>query len=47
MSALDHEVKYLKRVRIGPLTLDEDLDVGEYRELTEEEIELLKRYVRM
>ena len=47
MYAVGHEVKYLKRVRIGPLILDEDLEVGEYRELTKEEISLLKSYVKM
>lgn len=36
------KVTYLKRLEMGPLKLDEDLELGEYRELTEEEIELLK-----
>ncbi|WP_243291151.1 pseudouridine synthase [Bacillus sp. FJAT-47783] len=40
--AVGKKVTYLKRVSIGPLSLDEDLQVGEYRELTDEEIELLK-----
>lgn len=40
--ALDMEVNYLKRISIGPLVLDETLDLGEYRELNEEEIQLLK-----
>ena len=34
------EVKYLKRIKIGGLVLDEGLATGEYRELTEEEIKL-------
>lgn len=43
--ALDMEVNYLKRISIGPLTLDENLDLGEYRELSEAEIELLKENI--
>lgn len=35
-------VTYLKRMTIGPLHLDETLELGEYRELTDEEIELLR-----
>lgn len=38
------KVVYLKRVSMGPLKLDETLELGEYRELTEEEIELLRNY---
>lgn len=40
--ALDKSVVYLKRVKFGPMDLDESLEEGEYRELTEEEIEILK-----
>lgn len=40
--ALSMKVLYLKRVSIGPLSLDSRLDLGEYRELTEEEVLLLK-----
>ena len=36
------EVLYLKRVRMGSLILDEDLEPGAYRLLTEEEINKLK-----
>lgn len=36
-----NEVAYLKRISIGPLLLDENLAVGEYRELTQEEIDSL------
>jgi 16S rRNA pseudouridine516 synthase len=36
------KVIYLKRIKMGPLPLDETLELGEYRELTEEEIDLLK-----
>ena len=35
-------VTYLKRVQMGPLLLDESLHLGEYRELTEEEVNLLQ-----
>ena len=37
--ALDKKVVYLKRVKFGNISLDENLDEGEYRELTEEELE--------
>ena len=40
--ALGHEVVYLKRLSMGPLTLDPDLAPGEYRRLTSEEVSLLK-----
>lgn len=40
-AAVGNEVVYLKRVAMGALTLDPALAVGEYRELTEEEISLL------
>lgn len=36
------EVVYLKRLSMGPLTLDPDLAPGEYRALTEEELAALK-----
>ena len=36
-------VVYLRRVAMGELNLDEDLAPGEYRELTDEEISLLKK----
>ncbi|MBO5482487.1 MAG: rRNA pseudouridine synthase [Spirochaetaceae bacterium] len=36
--ALGNEVIYLKRTAIGGLKLDEKLNLGEYRELTQEEI---------
>lgn len=34
----DNEVVYLKRMRIGDVLLDETLELGEYRELSEAEI---------
>ncbi|MGM0853584.1 MAG: pseudouridine synthase [Bacillota bacterium] len=37
-------VMYLKRLTMGPLELDKDLELGEYRELTDEEVTLLKEY---
>ncbi len=40
--ALNMEVVYLKRLSIGKLELDEQLELGEYRELTEKEVEILK-----
>lgn len=36
------EVVYLKRESFGPLSLDPNLEEGTYRELTEEEVEVLK-----
>lgn len=39
--AEENEVAYLKRISIGPLKLDENLAPGEYRDLTDEEIESL------
>ena len=40
--AVGNEVLYLKRVKMGNLLLDEKLKFGEYRELTEEELDDLK-----
>lgn len=37
-------VIYLKRVSMGPIKLDEALDKGQYRRLTENEVNLLKEY---
>lgn len=44
--AVGKRVVYLQRISMGPLMLDEILELGEYRELTEEEVELLKNYQR-
>ena len=41
--ALSMEVLYLKRVKMGGLELDETLELGEYRELSEEEKNLLMK----
>lgn len=35
------QVTYLRRIKFGPLELDEELEEGEYRELTEEEVQKL------
>lgn len=37
-----NEVQYLKRVKMGELSLDPSIKLGEYRLLTEEEISILK-----
>lgn len=36
--AIGKEVVYLQRIRMGEIVLDEDLEMGEMRELTEEEL---------
>lgn len=41
--AVDKEVIYLKRISMGPLTLDETLHPGEYRPLTNEELKALEK----
>ncbi|PYI56477.1 pseudouridine synthase [Paenibacillus flagellatus] len=40
--AVGKKVVFLKRIAMGPLLLDEHLPPGSYRELTEEELELLR-----
>lgn len=40
--AVGNEVLYLKRIKMGNLWLDESLELGKYRELTEEELNSLK-----
>ena len=39
--AVGKEVLYLKRLCMGPLVLDEGLAPGQYRRLTEKEVEML------
>ena len=39
--AVGKEVVYLKRLSMGTLKLDETLEPGKYRALTEEEVEAL------
>ena len=41
LEALDCKVTYLKRISFGPITLDENLQEGEYRFLTDEELKLI------
>jgi len=42
LKAVDNEVVYLKRTTFGSLSLDEHLSKGAYRELTAEEVSMLK-----
>ncbi|MEW9110689.1 MAG: pseudouridine synthase [Cytobacillus gottheilii] len=42
--AVGKRVMYLKRMSMGPLELDSSLELGEYRELTDDELELLLSY---
>ncbi|MEG1415915.1 MAG: pseudouridine synthase [Clostridium sp.] len=44
--AVGKKVVYLKRLEMGPLVLDEDLELGQYRELTDEEVESLFNYTK-
>ena len=39
LQAVDNKVKFLKRITFGSLVLDKDLLPGEFRELTDDEIE--------
>jgi 16S rRNA pseudouridine516 synthase len=41
LTAIGNEVVFLKRIRMGGLYLDETLEPGDYRELTDEELKLL------
>lgn len=43
LHAVNNEVVYLKRLSMGTLNLDESLQKGQYRELTQEEIEQLTK----
>jgi 16S rRNA pseudouridine516 synthase len=42
--AVGKSVVYLQRISMGPLPMDKTLELGEYRELTDEEVELLRNY---
>lgn len=44
--AVGKKVIYLKRIEMGPLKLDENLELGESRELTKEEVEILYNAVK-
>ena len=41
--SVDKKVTYLKRLSMGKLNLDKNLELGQYRELTEEEIKLIEQ----
>ncbi|MBV4419912.1 rRNA pseudouridine synthase [Clostridium tyrobutyricum] len=45
--ALGKNVVYLKRIKMGPIELDDSLSEGNYRELTDNEIETLKKKLHM
>ena len=45
LEALNNHVTYLKRLTFGPLSLDENLESGSSRRLTDEEIDLLRKYM--
>ena len=40
--SVDKKVIYLKRLSMGKLKLDENLELGEYRELTDEEVKMIE-----
>lgn len=42
----EKNVTYLKRLQMGDLELDETLELGQYRELSDEEVEMLKNSKR-
>lgn len=44
LGALNNKIIHLERISFGPLTLDENLARGEWRYLTESEIEALKEH---
>lgn len=46
IAAVGGHVEHLKRLSIGPLRLDASLAPGEYRELTEEEVSMLRSAAR-
>ncbi|CDF59469.1 pseudouridine synthase [Thermobrachium celere] len=44
--AVGKKVVYLKRIEMGPLKLDDSLELGECRELTDDEVQLLYNAVK-
>lgn len=46
VAAVGGHVEHLKRISVGPLRLDERLQPGEYRELTEDEVAALRDVAR-
>lgn len=47
LEALDNKITYLERLRFGPLTLDPDLERGQWRYLTAEEMEQLEKHDKL
>ena len=43
LEAVGNEVMFLRRISMGSLMLDDELNAGDYRPLTEEEINELKK----
>ncbi len=43
--AVDKRVIYLKRLSMGPIFLDDDLEPGEYRALNDREMQLIEEYL--
>ncbi|HYE09134.1 MAG TPA: 16S rRNA pseudouridine(516) synthase, partial [Patescibacteria group bacterium] len=39
--SVDKEVIYLKRISMGELKLDETMELGDFRELNEEELQII------
>lgn len=46
LEALDNKITYLERVRFGPLVLDASLSRGEWRYLSDAEIEALREHTK-
>jgi 16S rRNA pseudouridine516 synthase len=44
LAACGNQVTYLKRIQMGPLKLDDDLGLGSWRFLSENEVEQLKKW---
>jgi hypothetical protein len=44
-AAIGKKVEYLKRIKMGNLNLDNNLELGEYRKLTEEELGILRNFL--
>ena len=44
MEAVHNQITYLERISFGPLSLDESLSRGEWRELSKEEIQALQEH---
>jgi 16S rRNA pseudouridine516 synthase len=43
--AIDKRVTYLKRLSMGPIFLDDNLEFGEYRVLNDTEMQLIEEYL--